>query len=328
MGRRGWLLRWIVGGLSMPLGCGGLDERAPAVLPPAASESSEPGSAQSDDGAEPSGSAMGAASAMDAAAMGAAPTPSDAPEPETGDEGDGAATSPGEGTDSGMAESDSQGTAGALGLASSRLDFGVIGLGQSQERLVEIANRSTDSIAVSAAVQAPSGGVAGFELGPGCNERLSPAATCELPVRFSPGAVGRWENVLLLVTDRDETASIELVGEVRTPPRLVSNESSFTFEPLPVGMAAVHRWVVTNDGGVRTNAIIVRLFFDLNDTVDFGLAYDCAEGLEPGASCNIDITFGPTRPSQQSARVNLSTASGIPGVGPLEIDFGVRGEGL
>lgn len=321
MGRRGWRLLWLVGGLSTPLGCGDVDERSPGVLPSSPSRGSEPSSTPSDDGAaEPSGSAMGAAS-----------PPSDAPEQEAGDdgdEGDGAATFPADQTDSGMAEPASESTAGALGLASSRLDFGVIGLGQSQERLVEIANRSNDSIAVSAAVQAPNGGVAGFELGLGCNERLSPGAACELPVRFSPAAVGRWESVLLLVTDRDETASIELVGEVRAPPRLVSDESSFTFEPLPVGMAAVHRWVVTNDGGVATNPVTVRLFFGLDQTVDFSLAYDCDAGLEPGGSCNVDITFAPTRPSQQTGRVNLSTASGIPGVGPLEINFGVQGEGL
>jgi hypothetical protein len=66
----------------------------------------------------------------------------------------------------------------------------------------------------------------------------------------------------------------------------------------------------------------------LDQTVDFSLAYDCAEGLEPGASCNVDVTFAPTRRSQQAARVNMSTASGIPGVGPQEINFGVQGEGL
>jgi hypothetical protein len=313
MGRHAWRLLWLGVGLST-LGCGGLDDRAPGVVAPATSQSSR----QSDNGsAEPSGSAMDDT-----------PTPGEAPEQGVADEGDDTATPPVDGMESSSAESAPEGTAPALGLVSSRLDFGVIGLGQSRERLVEIANRSNHSIAVSAAVQAPNGGLAGFEIGLGCSERLSPGATCELPVRFSPGAVGRWENVLLLAADGDETATIELVGEVRAPPRLVSDQSSFTFEPLPVGTAAVYRWVVTNDGGVTTNPVTVRLFFGLDQTVDFSLTYDCAEGLEPGAACNVDVTFAPTRPSQQAARVNMSTASGIPGVGPREIDFGVRGEGL
>jgi hypothetical protein len=231
-------------------------------------------------------------------------------------------------SEGGMAESASGGTAGALGLASSRFDFGVVGLGQTREQLVEIANRSNDSIAVSAAVQVPNGGLTAFELGVGCNARLSPAAACELPVRFSPGAVGRWENVLLLVTDREETAAIELVGEARALPRLVSDESSFTFEPLPVGSSAVHRWVVTNDGGLTTNRVGVRFFSTGLDAIDFSLAYDCADGLAPGASCNVDVTFAPSKLSGQTGRVNLSAASGITSVGPLEIDLVVRGEGL
>jgi hypothetical protein len=316
MGRHAWPLLWIGVGLST-LGCGGLDDRSPGVVAPATSQSSGPSSRQSD-----SGSAEQPGSAMDDT-----PTPGEAPEQGAADEGDDTAL-PVDGMESSGAEFAPEGTAPALGLVSSRLDFGVIGLGQSQERRVEIANRSNDSIVVSAEVQAPNGGLAGFEIGLGCNERLSPGATCELPVRFSPGAVGRWENVLLLAADRDETATIELVGEVRAPPRLISDESSFTFAPLPVGTAAVHRWVVTNDGGVTTNPVTVRLFFGLDQTVDFSLAYDCAEGLAPGASCNVDVTFAPTRPSQQAARVNMSSASGIPGVGPQELDFGVQGEGL
>jgi hypothetical protein len=180
-------------------------------------------------------------------------------------------------------------------------------------------------------VQVQNSNVAAFALRSECGERLMSGATCELDVRFTPTALGAWQNHMLVRTDRGETATVELAGEALGPPHLVSAETSFSFEPLPVGRSAVHRWVVTNDGPVATSLIGVRFLASVGivpPASDYRYVYDCADGLAPGASCNVDITFAPTRIGNQSGRFNLSAASGIANVGPYEIVLGVNADGI
>ena len=310
------LQRWILGALALPLGCLELDDRVPSVANPGGPESSE-ANVGSEDAPLPSNgetAASGAAAVSNESEQARTPTNLADEVGESGRQEDAPRAEPAP-------------TELALVLSASLLDFGVVGLGQTSIQRVEIRNRGNDGVVVSVEAQTHNGNTPAFEPGSECQGRLSPNATCELPVRFSPSSLGQWEGSLLVVSDRGEMGSVELVGEARAAPYLVSGESTFTFEPLEVGRAASHRWALTNDGGVETNPIVVRFLAGSVDAVDFSVLQDC-ERLAPGATCNVDVTFAPSSTVPQSGRVNASAASGIAGAGPLELELRVSGRAL
>jgi hypothetical protein len=295
--------------IALPLGCGGVDDRAPGVVRP-----SVPAGSGADDG---SGGTAGRID--DPTTEPGATRPGETPTNESATEDDA--------TGGDAAPAEPAATESALVLSASRLDFGVVGLGQTREQLVEIENRGSAGAVVSAEARARNGNASAFASGLECNRSLPPGSTCELSVSFSPSSLGDWEGALLVASDRGETVSIDLGGVARAAAFLTSDESTFAFEPLAVGRAAVHRWVVTNSGGVETNPIAVRYLQSFPAAVDFDVLHDCGQ-LAPGSSCFVDITFAPASPGSQGGRVNVSAASGIPGMGPVEINLGVQGTGL
>ena len=313
------LQRWILGALALALGCFNLDNRVPSVAPPPESSEADVGSDDvgSDNAPPPSDgetAASRAAAVSNETEQGLTPTNLADEVGESGRQEDAPGAEP-------------AATELALVLSASLLDFGVVGLGQTSIQRVEIRNRGNDGVVVSVEAQTHNGNTPAFEAGGECQGQLSPNATCELPVHFSPSSLGQWEGSLLVVSDRGEMGSVALVGVARAAPYLVSGESTFTFEPLEIGRAASHRWALTNDGGVETNPIAVRFLGWSADGIDFSVLHDC-ERLAPGATCNVDVTFAPSSAGSQSGTVNASAASGIAGVGPLELKLSVSGSGL
>jgi hypothetical protein len=171
------------------------------------------------------------------------------------------------------------------------VDFGGVAAGRNSTRTVRIANLGSATTTVSSELSSGLG--LGFALGSGCNDdRLSPGASCELPVLFQSAAAGERAGSVLVTTDRGESASIELSAAVLEPSSLVGSASTFTFASLEVGATAEpRRWIIRNAGGLPTTQL--RISLPSLSSSAFRVEHDCPDSLAPGAVCGFDITFAP-----------------------------------
>ncbi|WP_343728471.1 choice-of-anchor D domain-containing protein [Duganella sp.] len=189
--------------------------------------------------------------------------------------------------------------------------FGTQTVGASATQTVAITNRGNVPVTFSSVAVS---GAASVTIGSGaCSGTLAVAASCNVPLSFTPTAEGNVSATLLLRSNAPDL-SIGITGAgtnsaVARP--VLSDTAPVAFADTQVGQqAASHTATLTNNGNAALK--ITSLVLGGSNPGDFALAGSCAVNgtVSPGASCTIDSTFKPTAAGARSADLVLMTDGG------------------
>ena len=141
-----------------------------------------------------------------------------------------------------------------------------------------------------------------------CKGGLAPGGQCSVTTNFTAQAEG---TVSGTVTFKDSASSkpqvVELVG---TGTVVELSPSRLRFPPQKVGSKSAPQTIqLTNTGSVALN-LTHFIFISGADYNDFSESDNCSSQIEPGASCDIDITFSPRRTGLRSAFVQIEDDGG------------------
>jgi hypothetical protein len=195
----------------------------------------------------------------------------------------------------------------ALVLAPTSHDFGSVTVGASSPPVVFTVtnNGGLPSGTLSAQSSDPT-----FQLGmDGCSGTSVAAGggTCTVTVVFAPtGTAGPRSGTLTI-----GGLSADLTGTALSPASLSVAPSTIGFGTQTITTTSVASMLtVTNDG--QTASGVLSIGTSGNDASSFGVTTDCpaSQGLAPGASCHVSVTFAPASVDAKSASVTVSASPG------------------
>jgi Bacterial Ig-like domain (group 3)/FG-GAP-like repeat/Abnormal spindle-like microcephaly-assoc'd, ASPM-SPD-2-Hydin len=154
-----------------------------------------------------------------------------------------------------------------------------------------------------------------------CGSTLAVGASCQIAIQFAPTAVGAATGILSVATNAPgspQMAALTGTGVPAAPaltlsgPTLINN--SLTFGSQVVETTSAPQAVVVSNSGTATLTVST-----LAATTDFAvLDGDCGAApfnLNPGASCNLTITFTPSATGTRTGTLTLThNAVGSPAV--------------
>jgi len=211
----------------------------------------------------------------------------------------------------------------ALSLSKTALSFGSL-----EEGIVSTAQSLTVTNTGGAPLAQP-----GFSFsGPGstaftttattCSAALAPAATCTVSIVFTPNAAGATTATFTVATSTLGVASVSatLTGTGLTPPSIGVSPATLNLGTVVVGDSSnLFTVQVTNTGQIAMNlptfaigglsAGATLADFALSPPTDITA---CTGALNPGSSCNIQITFTPSVVGTESATLTVSSTNAIP----------------
>jgi MYXO-CTERM domain-containing protein len=155
-----------------------------------------------------------------------------------------------------------------------------------------------------------------FVVGGTCaaNVSVSSGATCTITTAFKPTAAGARSADLLLVTDSGAQFHLALNGTgvavVVSVPMLTVNPQSFDYGSVTIGgTAPTHRFTLTNGGAAAltlASGTFSGLFAAVADSTG------CAAfpvTLQPGASCDLVISYSPANAGASNGNVVIQSGS-------------------
>jgi hypothetical protein len=206
----------------------------------------------------------------------------------------------------------------------SSVDTGSVVLGTgSSERTVTCTNtgRSRETITAIETTGADAGDfVPATEP---CLVTLAPGASCDIVVTFTPGGTGPREAVLGVVHAQPQGVT----GRVEVPLHGIGIERDTTLTFEPASLTFAERLGLTTSepqGVIVTNAGSVPVTIDAIDVAgesaaDFAISTSsCGGALQPGASCEVSVTFTPRAPGARAADLRFADdGAGAPHLVPL-----------
>ncbi len=147
----------------------------------------------------------------------------------------------------------------------------------------------------------------------GCIAALTPGATCQVLVRFTPAAAGARQAALSAVAPNGNggSASAPLSGIGQTPGAIDIDPALYDFGSILQGTAAPTRiFTVTNTGQSATSALSVR--FTGSAASDFSLSTDTCTGvtLSANAFCTVTVQFLPVAAGSKTAGLEVAASTG------------------
>ena len=140
---------------------------------------------------------------------------------------------------------------------------------------------------------------------------LDPGTECTIALRFAPtGARGHRAASLVVVADPGGAGMEALSADALAPASLDASGVSHAFGIEEVGGdSAEHPLTITNVGDITTGAL--SLAITGTDVTEFALrAGNCTGALDGEESCELFVSFAPTRYGAASATVTVTSASG------------------
>jgi hypothetical protein len=194
----------------------------------------------------------------------------------------------------------------------------------SAARTVTLTNKGGSPLA-NPAFSIAGAGAASFSVGTTtCGVSLAAGSACTLGVIFTPQAVGATTATLTVTTSSPGVAQgvVTLSGTGLSPPMLGVSPTALNLGTVLVGNTSLPFTVqVTNVGQVTMAEPTFALSgfsgpsgggigdFVLSPPADIT---PCTGTLAPGASCNIQVTFGPSVLGVESATLTVSAGNAIP----------------
>ena len=168
-------------------------------------------------------------------------------------------------------------------------------------------------------------GLAGFAVGTStCGASLAPGITCTVQVLFSPVAVGATTATLTVATSTLGVASVSaaLSGTGLSPPMLAVLPAALNLGTVLVGdSSAAFTVQVTNAGQVAMSEPVFAVSgitgpsgaqlsdFALSAPTDIAA---CTGPLNPGVTCNIQVTFSPSVSGTEGAILTITASNAVP----------------
>ena len=207
----------------------------------------------------------------------------------------------------------------ALQCAPSPLDFGGVVLTTGPATQAVTCTNTGPSRLTITAVDTSGADAAEFEpLADDCLRTLSPGESCQVPVAFTPTAIGpRTATLAVTHSGQGESGPIS-VGLTGTG---IARDTTLTFTPAPLVFAErlglstspAQAVTVTNTGTVpvTVNGVSIE-----NDPAgDFAISASTCTGttLAPGDTCQVSVTFTPKAPGGRTATLRFDdTGVGTP----------------
>jgi hypothetical protein len=191
-----------------------------------------------------------------------------------------------------------------LVLSQTHQSFGELPLGTSATATVRVSNNGS---APSDLLAPTLKGDAAFTVGGTCaGEVLTPGASCELRVTFVPAALG--SAVATVAITAQLAVAVDGFGMPQPAPNLVLSTARQSFGSVQVGTNVAATVQVSNSGTAPSLPLSPSLAGD----PAFTLGGTCAGALAPGASCELRLTFAPTRVGSAAATVAIGGSLALP----------------
>jgi hypothetical protein len=142
-----------------------------------------------------------------------------------------------------------------------------------------------------------------FKVSSTCGSSVSAGAKCTISIVFQPTSAGAQTG---LVTLRDSASSKpQFIAISGTATAIKASPGSLTFGSQKVGTKSAPQTVtVTNEG--RTAVRFSSLGVSGSDYKDFTETNNCTgHSIEPGASCQVQVTFAPTKTGGRDATLYI-----------------------
>ena len=185
-------------------------------------------------------------------------------------------------------------------LASTSMDFGKVGVGNSKS----ISNKLTNFKVSSVTIVSIAGPDANFQI-TGITLPLVLNAGQEAPfnVQFQPSAVGKPSTTISFGDNSQFVASMTVTGEGVAPGQLSLNPSSLNFGNVKVGTNNTSNVTLSNSGATDVNITQAALSGASFTTSNLALPLT----LHPGGTAAFSVTFAPTAAGNFSGSVSFST---------------------
>ena len=194
-----------------------------------------------------------------------------------------------------------------LSPATEQLDFGRVPTDTPVTQVVQVTNSGEEPVSgLQSVLEGPGGGSAlGFSSTSTCPPELGVGATCEISVQFLPTEAQTYSAVLRLDSPAAKS-SVLLLGLAFPRGNLVLSPlgGSGDFGDVALGAPRTLQFTLSNSGGTPSGRLTINATNNLF-AVDLG---DCnLEGLDPGASCTLSISFAPTTSDQIAANLSIQS---------------------
>ncbi|HXJ94618.1 MAG TPA: choice-of-anchor D domain-containing protein [Terriglobia bacterium] len=216
-----------------------------------------------------------------------------------------------------------------VGLSPSSLTFGDQAVGTSSSpQTMTLTNTGTATLKVTS-VSVTGADAADFSQTNNCTAVVV-QATCTVSVIFTPTASGTRTAALSIADNAPGSPQTPIVSGTSGGPIVSLSPASLTFPAQIILTASTAQKVTLTNTGLSTLSIT-----SISTTGNFSQRNTCSQSLASGASCKINVVFGPTQVGTQTGTVSVvDNAAGSPqtvaltGVGtvvllnPTSLDFG------
>lgn len=184
------------------------------------------------------------------------------------------------------------------------VNYRVVTYGSPQAATVTLANTSSTPVNISN-VNIVGYNAADFSPTTDCSGTIPPSGSCSWNVTFtaSPQPYDLWgtESAAMVfnTTDPSSPATVRLTG---IGIQLVISPHSLSFAPEPVGQTSAPK--ILNITNPSTSSPLT--FSSIQAVGDFAQTNNCGSNLQPGASCQVLVTFTPTKSGELLGGVNFN----------------------
>jgi P pilus assembly chaperone PapD len=192
----------------------------------------------------------------------------------------------------------------ALQMNVSPLVFAATALQQSAQQQVQLGNAGDLPLSIQSAVLSGTN-AAEFSV-TGCQDSVSPGASCVLSVVFAP-TTGGAKAAQLNVSSSGGSGAISLSGQGLALAVLHLGTNSLSFSTTQVGIPVTQTLSVANTGGQPLTVSSTKLTGA--NAADYSVS-GCSQAVGPSSSCTLTISYSPSTTDGSSASLSVVSNGG------------------
>jgi hypothetical protein len=219
---------------------------------------------------------------------------------------------------------------GAAIVKPAKLDFGIIKVGSHSRPQTATLTNIADSVLKVKSISI-NGDPTDFSETNHCGKSLPPHGSCKIKVTFSPQQAGMLSASLEIKYDGGNLLEVALSGTGKVVTQTVSlTPSHMTFPAQLVGTKSSEQTATLTNTGTQTVNIS-----KIQTRAPFGESDNCPTSLDPGNSCQIQVTFLPKQKGDMKGtlevtddaqgspqKVALSGTGTVVKLSPTSVNFG------
>jgi hypothetical protein len=168
------------------------------------------------------------------------------------------------------------------------LTFPVQAINTSSRQTLKLTNNGGAALSISSMKESGQ-----FQMSNTCGSSVAAGASCSISVVFNPKKAGTFTGLITIVDSASSKPQfVELAGSA-TPIKL--SPTSLSFGSQKVGTKSAPQTVTATNEGAHS-ITFTSVGPGGNDYKEFSVSGNCTQGaIAPGASCEMSVTFGPTK---------------------------------